>query len=123
MIAREMLLLDGARSLPEAEESPSVPILEAALEIGRRDRERLEQQLLHRAQEATGLREEVERLRSVLAEREAAIAALTEQASRSVLLANQVTQQVSCSTPKKRSSVRPSVPCGSVGSASGLFSA
>src|SRR6187399_1836837 len=73
----------------------SVPVLQAALEVGRQGREWLEQRLAERRMEQEDLRGELDRLREALLTRDSAVTALGEQATLAATQTAQLAEQVS----------------------------
>ncbi|MGE3268094.1 MAG: hypothetical protein AB7P40_05060 [Chloroflexota bacterium] len=86
---------DTLLSSSDREDKASLAILEAALEIGREDREWLGDRLNRGDVEQADLHLEVNRLKDALQGREAAISALSEQAATSAQLTSQLTRQIS----------------------------
>jgi DNA repair exonuclease SbcCD ATPase subunit len=77
-----------------AAELLTVPVLQAALEVGRQGREWLEQRLAERRVEQEDLRGELERLRDALLTRDSAVTALGEQAAVAATQTTQLAEQV-----------------------------
>ena len=86
---------DTSRPSDDREDTASLAILQAALEIGREDRNWLGVRLSQGEVEQADLRQEVDRLNEALRGRETAISALSEQTAASTTLTGQLTRQVS----------------------------
>jgi len=78
-----------------AAELLTVPVLQAALEVGRQGREWLEQRLAERRVEQEDLHGELTRLRDALLARDSAVTALGEQATVAAAQTAQLAEQVS----------------------------
>lgn len=80
MIAHSVRLADDSarRTDPDVDAAPSIPVLEAALEVGRQDRLWLKQRLFDRKSEADSLREELRAIQQALPEPAAVLGALPE---------------------------------------------
>ncbi|MCC7370550.1 MAG: hypothetical protein IT306_19165 [Chloroflexi bacterium] len=95
MIVHERQLLDDTPRPGHPGAQPSLAILEAALEIGREGRHWLGGRLIDDRAAQANLEGEVQRLEQALQGREAAIAALSEQAAAAANLNSQLSRQIS----------------------------